>query len=422
MTIDIAAFLPAGEWAEIRTLNKPPGMMADHNWAIFARARWLRDGGKPGFIKFIVRAGSKAGADTEMITGHDRLKGVFDRLVSLQAFGLAIPLVPLFEVQLKAEGLLVAMEELEPLHDIIKRGEAYSLSLKILEDLDPEKDKGPSWLHFDICPMNIGVLANGRCVLIDVESFYLEKDDVFQVSIPAWKPFRAPQDLVDKVQDQLATGSVDKSTAYLKQRYEIALAAAECVLGPLAPHGNLTSSVLKTWLSAADPKDRAVQFWARTLQAALDNGQIRPIRELHDELQSSLSEVEDVDHAPLVHEPVLPPISIGEGAVPSAPGGGPEGWEEDWNLLKPAAYALRAGKLENEQLPQYRLALERLARKYPSQRLFWNELLLVAISYEKNAAEALAYANEALQHLRDDPDLNRMRNIIQRWVTERQNG
>src|SRR5438309_2344061 len=99
--------LPAGEWAEVRALNKTPGMMAGHNWAIFAKAKWLRQGGKPAFIKFIVRAGSEAGSDTQIVTGPDRLEGVFDRLIRLQKLGDAVPLVQLFDVRLTDAGLLI---------------------------------------------------------------------------------------------------------------------------------------------------------------------------------------------------------------------------------------------------------------------------------------------------------------------------
>jgi hypothetical protein len=107
-------------------------------------------------------------------------------------------------------------------------------------------------------------------------------------------------------------------------------------------------------------------------------------------------------------------MSRSEAAVPS-------GWSNDWMLLKPAAHALRAGKLDRARTAEYRVALERLARDYPSQREVWDELLLVVISYEKDPVEARVFANEAVAHLPNDPDLIRMRNIIQLWVAERQN-
>jgi hypothetical protein len=97
---DILSFLPAGEWAEVQILNKTPGMMAGHDWALFARAKWLRHGGKPAFIKFIVRAGSHAGEHTEIVTGHDRLQRVFERLVQLKNLEQPIPLVQLMTVRL----------------------------------------------------------------------------------------------------------------------------------------------------------------------------------------------------------------------------------------------------------------------------------------------------------------------------------
>jgi hypothetical protein len=268
--------------------------------------------------------------------------------------------------------------------------------------------------------MNIGVLPSGACALIDVESFYLQESGGFNVSVPAWKPFRAPLNLKDSVQEQLMSGRINPETAVRKQRYEIALAAAECVLGPLnIGRDNINAKTLQSWLSGADPHDPAVQFWAKVLPSSVEDGEFRPLSELYEELKTAIDGAQPpVAHAPLAHQPAPQVVAQPGGMSESVPHEGVpsiEDWQDHWAALKPAAYALRAGKLTGPQVLEYRATLELFAHKYPLQREFWNELLLVVISYEKDAVGAFRYVNEAHEHLPHDPDLNRMRNIVQRW-------
>src|SRR5208283_5528431 len=116
-TVDLVALLPAGEWAAVRPLNITGGMMAGGDWAVFAKAKWLREGGHQAFIKFIVPAGSHAGPKTDLITGGGRLARLASRLVHIKAQGDDLPVVRLLEVSLSSSGLLVAMEEVTPLKD-----------------------------------------------------------------------------------------------------------------------------------------------------------------------------------------------------------------------------------------------------------------------------------------------------------------
>jgi hypothetical protein len=425
--VDLLAELPAGEWADVKILNQPPGMMAGRNWAILAKAKWLRKGGRAAFVKFIIPAGSDAGLDTEMVTGRERLKRLCERLQSIGSLGGTVPLVPLLEVKLTAKGLLIAMEEVRPLHEIIERGESYSLSLRVLRDLDPEIQGRASWLHFDICPLNIGVLHNERCVLIDVESFYLEEGDRYDVSVPAWKSFRAPQFLREEVASKLAGGTTDRSLAIKKVGFEVALAAAECVLGPLPPsRGEFDESLLDQWTKAAVSSDPAVAFWRKELRSTLRTGQIRSIRELAQDLEAALRVEVDTVHAPRVAVPILNSqsgsdavdISLKENPIESVDVS--PGWETDWLMLKPSAHALRTGKFDRVRVSEYRLALERLVHQYPKKRELWDELLLLTVSYQKDPVGALAVVVGALKHFPNDAGFERQRNIIQMWVMERQ--
>jgi hypothetical protein len=425
MKVDLHAMLPAGEWANLQILNQTPGMMANKDWALFAKVTRIRDGGKPAFIKFIVAASSQAGDTTLLVTSGNRLKDLFERLKRIQQMGDAVPIVSLLEIKHTETGLLIAMEEVTPLMDLIDRGEAYHLSTRVLRDLDPDAG-GKGWHHFDVCPNNIGVLRGERCVLIDVESFYLEAAGKYNVSVPAWKPFRAPSGLVLDVQVQLAAGGIDRSVAARKLRFEIALAAAECVLGPIPSSGNnLDRRTVEAWVANADATDPAVVFWKQELLAAVDTASFPPLHELRAKLESAISSEPEPTGAPLVQVPSVgaEPVQaagVAISAIPPVPA--QSGWLNEWALVLPLVHALRAGRLGGEQIAEYRQVLQQLAARYPTQADVWNELLLVVISFEKNPVLALSLVTEALQHIPGSEDLARMRNIIQMWVRGRQHG
>lgn len=425
MKVDLNDLLPAGEWANVQVLNQPAGMMAKKAWAVLAKAKRVRDGGKAAFIKFIVAAGSHAGDTTLMFTSPDRLGGLHERLRQLHQLEDTVPIVPLLDIQRTEKGLLIAMEEVRPLSDFIDKGEAYHLSAKVLEDLDPDTD-GIGWHHFDVCPKNIGVLPSGRCVLIDLDSVYLEREGRYDISAPAWKPFRAPQGLVQDVFYELELGGVGRIVAARKLRFEIALAAAECVLGPILSTGqNLDRGTINAWIASADAADPAVVFWKQELLAAIDTGNFPTLQELREKLESALGAGTEPAGAPLVQVPTdstesARPPAIAISAISADPAQAE--WLEEWALVLPMVHALRAGKLDGKQIVEYRQALRQVAARYPAQADVWNELLLVVISYEKDAELALSVVNEALDKIPGNDGLARMRNIIQMWVRGRQHG
>jgi hypothetical protein len=425
MTFDLRDLLPAGEWENVQILRQQRGLMAKKAWAVFAKARRVRDGGGAAYIKFIVEAGPEAGDSTILVTDRNRLDRLYERLRRIQRLEGAIPVVPLLEVQRSENGLLIAMGEVTPLRELIEKGEAYHLSARVLADLDPDEG-GNGWHHFDVCPDNIGVLPSGRCVLIDVESLYLETEGKYDISTPAWKPFRAPGWLVQGVGEQLQLGEIDKAVAARKLRYEIALAAAECVLGPITYRAqNLDRSTIDAWVAGADPADPAVVFWRQELLAAIQAVSFPALRQLRERLESAIGSGAGAIDAPLVQAPTggmepEQPVEVTSSAAEPAPA--QPGWLEEWALVLPMVHALRAGKLGAMQIVEYREALQQIAARYPTQADVWNELLLVVISYEKDAGLALSVVNEAHKKIPDDDGLARMKNIVEVWARGRQYG
>ncbi len=360
-----------------------------------------------------------------LLTGRDRLTVLYERLQQIQKMGDRIPIVPLLQIQQTESGLLVAMEEVTPLRDVIERGEAYHLSVRVLADLDPDIN-GMGWHHFDVCPLNIGLLPSERCVLIDLESFYLETEGTYDISVPAWKPFRVPKGLEQVVHAELELGRMDKTVASRKLRFEVALAAAECVLGPIPTTAqNLDRRTIDAWVANADATDPAVVFWRDELLAAVDTASFPPLRELRERLEFAVKSHKEPTGAPLVQVPVVgaEPMQAARAAISAIPPvPAQSGWSNEWALILPMVHALRAGRLGGEQIIEYRQALQQLAARYPTQADVWNELLLVVISYEKNPVLALSLVTVALQHIPGSEDLVRMRNIIQMWARERRHG
>jgi hypothetical protein len=313
------------------------------------------------------------------------------------------------------------MEDVRTLYDLIEIGQAYDLSARVLSDLDPEKPGvSPPWMHYDISPENIGVTGGGALVLIDVDSFYLEEAGKYRVSVPAWKPFRAPQALADEVRNRYAANRIDGPIAKRKMRFELALAAAECVLGPLPPSRDpVDRSLLAKWVATADSNDSAVAFWTREMSEILVDGDVRPLADIAKELNVAIKRGASTVHAPravprtvvaVSSEP--PEVSRAEATTKTAP----DEWSAEWNLLRPSAHALRAGQLDRVRVEEYRKVLETLIERYPKRVELWDELLLIVISYQKDRAAATTIIERARQALPNNAALEQLHNVVKNWV------
>lgn len=388
--------LPAGEWRDVEILQDPGGMMAGHNWALLAKARWLRDGGRDAFLKYIVPASESAGEKTELVVGKDRLARLADRLNELHALQSKLAVVPLLEVRLVEEtgGVLIAMERVEPLHNVIAEARSnIATAIGVLEALDTT-NASPRWHHFDICPKNMGVSTAGAIVMIDVESIYFEQNDAFGVSVPAWKRFRAPAPLVSEVDDAFA--ELPRATADRKMSFEALLVATECILG-LFKATALTSEYLRAW-SAGRENEPAVRPLIAALECSIE-GEPLPKLEV---VAAELRRAGDLDQLPTARPPT---------AATNL---------QDATVIRPEldqlAYSLRAGMLVPAEIASYRSRLEVELRTAPDRRRVWNELLLIAISFEKDAIGARALVRKALKEYDKDAELNRLLRMIEMWV------
>jgi hypothetical protein len=416
MTLDpaerILELLPSGEWQDVTIVDGVAGMMARRS--IMLRARWLRDGGHPAFIKYILAASPTAGETTRLLTGPQRIARLTQRLTALHAAQSTIPVVPLFEVRLIEEtgGLLVAMADVQTLHSLIGRGMTDAgTAIQVLEALDP-KTCSPQWIHFDICPENVGVYGDGRIVLIDVESIYFRDADraTCEVTTPAWKPFRAPGGLRDELGLAFsANRQLPLELLQKKQSFEVLLAATECVIGLFKPHGDvLTAAQVDAW--ARDRRtDSAAKILIDAIDAAVSNRPIpslaaiaAALRRLHTP-QCSTADARNL-------ESTLPNLaSVPQGRTVAGP---PRELDE-------LADALRAGALSGANLVGYRKLLTEALAAAADRVPLRKELLLIAISFEKDPNMARTIAEEAMKDSQCDEELVRWHQIVQIWCAAR---
>ena len=434
----LKAALSRGEWTNIAVVsNDVGGMMSKRQWAVLARAHWLRGGGKDVFVKYIIPAPDSAGETTLLATERVRLKKLCERLVRIQGYQF-IPLVPLVAVHIvdATGGLLIAMEPVTTLHDVIRSGTAdHAMAAAVLRDLGPNEREGVSWCHFDVCPKNIGMRDNGSFVFIDVESIYLAEGDHYVVSLPAWKRPRAPKALVDLVDDQVGDARLTAAAGKDKQALEVAICAAECVLGPLpTKRGALSPDDILQWSLVR--ADAIADFFRREIASAWRAGRlVHSLQEIQVSLRELIAESTGGDDASTLRAAVpdagvtlalvAPPSSstptpMSTAAVPQAAEPvetrADANFVDAWSALGDDAKALRGERLSGSKLYEYRRRLEKLRQRFPENRDVVGELILIAISYEKDPLAARAILQDALRTHADDREFLRLKRVVDAWA------
>jgi hypothetical protein len=347
------------------------------------------------------------------------LKQLYAKLLELRKVQDSIPIVKIFEVSLNSHGLLVAMEEVRVLQNLIDQGDAEQFAVSVLRTFARDGSTGKKWLHLDICPKNIGVRDDGTLAFLDLDSVYLESSTGYLVTVPAWKPFRAPDAIFRRVQDGLVQGTLDGPTAAQKVRFEVLLAATECVFGalPVDAGGFLDEARLDRWLATAEKDDPVAVVVRKEFKSAVSGGPIRELPEIAADIEKGLA----TRSTATVRKVVVPNRDAQESTLPAAvPGAGERAsaFDVQWVALKPSAHALRAGKLNRQMVVEYKRALEACLRADPKHPELWEELLLVLISYEKDARAAWDAVTEAVKHLPEHAGLLRTLDVVRPWFRE----
>ncbi|WP_157595335.1 hypothetical protein [Plesiocystis pacifica] len=380
--------LPAGEWADVKVVDAPGGMMALHS--IHASATWLRSGGVPAYLKFIGGRGHSAGAQGVRLIGMPRLERVAKRLCMAKV--AQIPIVRILSVDLwegeGLSGLLIGMEQVTPLMSQIRAGETgRNDSVQVLRSL--RSSEFGNWVHFDICPRNVGRRTSGEFVAIDLESLYLGDggQGVIDVSYPAFKHDRVPRHVL-RMCGKVSQGGMPLPQVQRKHDGEVVVLAAECSLGLKAY--NFDDAGVEQWCAespcSADERD----FWRRTLRRVLVNGDF-DLAELADEL-------ERVDEGGIM-------VSTDDVSVSN---------QSDGDLFS-RGRDLRRGTLSRKEIAEYRKELGVYAEKNAGDRRVWEELLLVSLAYEKDPGRGVQLAEQALVQFPGDVGFQDNLTLARMW-------
>lgn len=411
--------LPAGEWSNVKLVSAG-GMMQTGNWAVLATADWQRRGGVPAFIKFIQAAGPGAGRDTLLVTDPSRLKHLEQRLAEIRRNN-RIPLVPILELRMIFDkGLLIVMERISILQTLIDENKAdLALAVKLLNGLDHSSADVHAWHHFDVCARNIGIRANGAPVFIDIESVYLADRGQIPVTLPAFKPWRLP----GRLKEEVLSSTIQKgqeihlpaSLALRKFRCEVILAAAECCLGsipgvmdPLRWLDSFAMSPVSACFAKALRQIEAGEIV--TLQSvASELGKLDPTY-LNKALVNS-----GLPRAAAYSVKLTAQNDLKENHIPAFR---QDGWEAAFRSLAEQTSSLRRGELRKDGLVQYRERLENIVQNFPDASPVWEELLLIAISYERNRDRARLIVDDALKANGNHRGFQKWKQILAAWVVD----
>lgn len=397
MTLDLTEefklALPAGEYSSVKVVENSVGVMASRGVRATAYSERHR---VDVFLKAIRVERQGAGQETALLTNAPRLARVEERLQLARQ--LKTPLVPIHSIGWigAKTWLLVSMTPVMTLSSRIGVGADITLATNVLNSLGASKCSG--WIHYDICPDNVGITKEGDVVFIDPESFLQLEDGGIDVSLGHHKPWRLSPQI-----RQLISGATDAKSAIIKHNAEVILLAAECCCGRF--NGvELNAREIETWARFAPGEKAVVDFWRAVLVRAATGMPDDPI-----EVAAKLTELETrrLDApgvAPIVQEVSQALMLSGQASADSP-----------WGALAETRAAMRQRRLSSASLSVYSECLLANARKAPHERLWWIEALTLHLVFLLDPVKALAVAREALKHHPDDEHIKYDMRLAQRW-------
>jgi hypothetical protein len=404
--------LPAGEWSNITVIKNPQGMMGSHEWALLARARWIRER-RDAFLKLILVAPPGAGLETNLVTGRERLDAMWRRLEDFRADGM-LPVVEIIATYRDDRGLLIAMEAVHTLHDLLETQLLTRMEVaQLLRQLAPSD----RWVHFDVCPRNVGRNERGRYVLIDLDSVYVSHSRGFDITLAAYKQQRLARAIDLRVQLELGNGRVlSAMTGRAKYVYELLLAALEALVGSAELFPLMLALSQEHGVSDAANVLVDAHRSARPLVAALigvATGEAVDVPALADKLEAG-SEVDpgwNEDTAVVGGQPKAFARHVVErmDETPTArhgPGSAPATNSNDFSRK------MRADKLTRDELIAYADRLEQAVAAAPEDETIWMELQYLHIGYLRDMAKALEVTRRFLARHPQHQEAQRWERIL----------
>lgn len=423
--------LPAAEWTNIRPISPGPSLMSEYR-TVFAEATWLRGGAKQVFLKCIWASADSSSDSADDLDSPKRLKAICERAQNIKSFGSSIPIVPILDIRIIEPGILVqTLERVDIVADLIEQNKvSVELAVSILRNLAIRyQASNPTWIHFDICPRNVGVTKSGQVVFIDIESCYLGDGKGISITSLLTKEHLLYASLRDSLLEDY-TGSPTPvcalPTLVKKYEFEVALVAAQVTLGfPTYPNypTNSAEEWLNPWLQeAAKANPELSEFWQKCLEketvlnVGINLERIADQLELKKDLEVALYNSSPTPTPSILQVPEVPnvPNSLDPNQVSHSESRAP------WEVLSDVGIKLRQDRMRREEILAYRSQIERLTDTHPKDLQVWKELLLIDISFLRKPRKAHDTIKAARIALPNEGYLEQAESMIENWIAIRE--
>lgn len=175
------------------------------------------------------------------------------------------------------DGLIVIMDHvtiIESLFDQDPEGLRTEVS-RALRELDTHQ----LWIHFDICPKNVGRTSEGTYCYLDLESIYRVGESRVPVSEPLTKLHRIPGELIQLLATELnASGGLSPELAERFQNHQLARLAMDMFAGDELEGADVEEILTRAQLDHAD-------MWHENVVQLVKRGQAPDPKELADAIE-----------------------------------------------------------------------------------------------------------------------------------------
>lgn len=371
------------------------------------------DTGEELYLKCVPVRGESAGSQTGSLAGANHLIQRRTRVQEGQKTSGPIVTVPYVDFVGDPSWLVTAMERLQPLHKLIEAGGTdAAFAVALLRTLAAEYCDG--WFHYDLCPRNLAVRADGAVVFIDIDSYFpLSEGDEVNISLGAHKLWRVPPDLRAKCRLGFELGQIDRDAALRKHDCEVILVAAECCLGLYSR--DFDAVEIDPWCDASHAEQDIRDLWKHELHLLCANGKAEPAR-VAAGLQAlrpfqPRSTPVDVRASTPFPAPAEPAVETAAGRNAPLDFNAMVTWE-DFGL---ARRTMRERALSQQELREYGSRLWDRARSMPGDRRWWVELLMLTLTFNIDLEDAIKTAGAALEHFPDDEEFSYDLRMARRW-------
>ena len=213
----------------------------------------------------------------------ERIARLHSRFQELEADN-AIATVPIRALHQVHGALIVVMEAVTIIKQLFA-DDANTLRTetpRALRDLDTKE----RWLHFDVCPKNVGRSSDGNFCYLDLESMYRIGEKGAVVSDELTKVYRIPSELLAELAAELgSTDGLSPDLAARFQGHQLGRLAMDMVAGNELIGADVSS------LAKQDPDQ--TDLWEQHLVQPLKGGKGIDVGTLADAIKAFINEDDD---------------------------------------------------------------------------------------------------------------------------------